>query len=184
VAGEELPASLEALVSTQTAAVLQQAGQSPITVVGRSTGGWVAYAVARRLADLGAPPNAVVLLDTLSHSEDTAALAMVAHRMLTAGNDVWLDDQRLIAMRAYLGMFDDWQPEPVSVPTLLVRAADVYRHPGAPDGGPRSTWSLADTVVQVPGDHFSMLEEHAGSTGAAVDDWLRGAAFRAELTKE
>jgi len=184
VAGEELPASLEALISTQTAAVLRLAGQSPITVVGRSTGGWIAYAVARRLADLGAPPHAVVLLDTLSHSEDKAALAMVAHRMLTAGNDIWLDDQRLIAMRAYLGMFDDWQPEPVSAPTLLLRAADVYRHPGAPDGGPRSTWWLADSVVEVPGDHFSMLEEHAGSTGKAVDDWLRGATFRTELTKE
>jgi hypothetical protein len=28
-------------------------------------------------------------------------------------------------------------------------------------------------VVDVPGDHFTMMEDHAATTAVAVDRWLR-----------
>jgi thioesterase domain-containing protein len=36
-------------------------------------------------------------------------------------------------------------------------------------------WKRATTldVVDVPGNHLTMLEEHAGTTGAAAEKWLR-----------
>jgi thioesterase domain-containing protein len=170
--GEELPASLEALISTQVEAVARLAGQRPITLVGRSTGGWIAHAVARRLEDFGVVANAVVLLDSLDPDQLKEAQVTAAHQMLTDGNDVWLDDLRLIAMGAYLGMFSDWRPEPITAPTLLVRAGDSYAQPGQ-SGNLRTTWSLADTVLDVPGNHFTMLDApHAESTAEAVDCWL------------
>ncbi len=170
--GEELPASLEALISTQVEAVVRLAGQRPITLVGRSTGGWMAHAVARRLEDLGVVANAVVLLDSLDPDQLKEAQVTAAHQMLTDGNDVWLDDLRLIAMGAYLGMFSDWRPEPITAPTLLVRAGESYAQPGQ-SGNLRTTWPLADTVLDVPGNHFTMLDApHAESTAEAVDCWL------------
>jgi len=38
----------------------------------------------------------------------------------------------------------------------------------------RPTWvfSRHATAVEVPGDHFSMLGEHVGTTAAAVEQWL------------
>ena len=34
-------------------------------------------------------------------------------------------------------------------------------------------WSEADHVVDVPGNHFTMLEDLADTTAGAVDAWLR-----------
>jgi hypothetical protein len=36
----------------------------------------------------------------------------------------------------------------------------------------RVTWSRQHDTVDVPGDHFTVLEEHATTTAKAVRDWL------------
>ncbi|MFJ4566100.1 type I polyketide synthase [Streptomyces caelestis] len=167
--GEGLPASLTALADAQAQAALDLAGDRGLVLLGRSTGGWIAHAVARRLVERGAAPRAVVLIDTLACPLDLDDLSMVADQMLAPESSVWMDDHRLIAMGGYLRAFDGWDPEGAGVPTLLVRAQE---RSGTHD---RPRWPLADTVVDVPGDHFTMLGEHAATTARAVDEWLRAA---------
>ncbi len=164
--GEALPGSLAALVEIQTQAALDLAGDRALVLLGRSTGGWIAHAVAERLAERGAAPRALVLIDTLASPMDLDDLSMVADQMLATDSSVWLDDDRLIAMGGYLRVFEGWEPRETVVPTLLLRAE---KRSGTHD---RPRWPLADTVLDVPGDHFTMLTEHAGQTARAVDQWL------------
>jgi hypothetical protein len=61
----------------------------------------------------------------------------------------------------------------MSTPTLLVRAADKSEEsPFRND--PELVWGLSSNVgvVDVPGGHFTMMEEHADTTAQAVSDWL------------
>ncbi len=167
--GEGLPASLTALVDAQAQAALDMAGDRGLVLLGRSTGGWIAHAVAHRLVERGTAPRAVVLIDTLACPLDLDDLSMVADQMLAPESSAWMDDHRLIAMGGYLRVFDGWEPEGTGVPTVLVRAQE---RSAAHD---RPRWPLADAVVDVPGDHFTMLGEHAATTAQAVDEWLREA---------
>lgn len=91
---------------------------------------------------------------------------MVADQMLDEHSSQWLDDDRLVAMGGYIQLFDGWTPQRLPVPTLLVRATER----SATHDRPR--WALADATVDVPGDHFTVLAEHAGTTAQAVTGWL------------
>ena len=77
------------------------------------------------------------------------------------------ETDRLTAMAGYLELYSGWQPAPVSAPTLFVRARD-----GVPGTEPPAPWSLPHSEVTVPGDHFTVLEDHARTTALAVHDWL------------
>ncbi|QUH01514.1 SDR family NAD(P)-dependent oxidoreductase [Saccharopolyspora erythraea] len=166
-AGEALPESLEALAATQAEATAKLAEGRGVVLLGRSTGGWIAHAVGRRLRELGVEPEAVVLLDTLASPVDLDDLAMVSAKMLEPASSAFLDDHRLIAMGGYLRIFDGWEPRPLDVPSVMIRATE---REGAHD---RPRWTLAETTVDTPGDHFTMLAEHAATTARAVDEWLR-----------
>ncbi|HWM00951.1 MAG TPA: hypothetical protein VNP92_01295, partial [Actinophytocola sp.] len=65
-----------------------------------------------------------------------------------------------------------WDAIETSVPTLLVRASEpiVEYH----DGPWRSRWPLEHTAVDVPGDHLTMMQDHADTTARCVEDFLRG----------
>jgi thioesterase domain-containing protein len=88
-------------------------------------------------------------------------------------NDVYgfMGDERLIAMAAYMRLFAGWEPQPIAIPTLLVSASEPMPIL-ADDADWHSSWALCDEVVDVPGNHFTMMEEHATSTAAAIDVWL------------
>ncbi|MDG9703259.1 type I polyketide synthase [Streptomyces sp. DH37] len=171
-AGEPLPDSREAAVGVQTEAVLELTGGHPAVLLGRSSGGWIAHAVAQELERLGSPAAAVVLLDTLSRTADDRALPLMLSRLWPAGDTAVLPDEtRLTAMGGYLALHADWEPAALNgTGGLLVRARDAVDGTSAALPG----WEYADEVVDVPGDHFSMLEEHAPTTARAVDSWLRG----------
>ena len=61
----------------------------------------------------------------------------------------------------------------VAAPTLLLRATRPV--PGLPDGVRwQGGWEHADDVVDVPGDHLSMLEgEHCAVVARVIRDRLR-----------
>jgi len=40
------------------------------------------------------------------------------------------------------------------------------------DGDWRSYWDLPHSVLDVPGNHFTMMEDQAAGTARAVDEWL------------
>jgi acyl transferase domain-containing protein len=171
--GERLPANLDAAVEALALAVERNSGEAPQVLVGYSSGGWLANAVASRLeGDAGArAPAGVVLLD----SYPTAAGVSV-ESMLTALTDALTDemlgfvnDDRLAAMGAYLRLLEDWRPRQVLAPTLLVKASE--RLPGVTIDGQRPP-ELADSEVEAPGNHLTMIEGHVDTTAQAVKTWL------------
>jgi mycoketide-CoA synthase len=173
VVDERLPASVEALVGVQVGAVSGAVGGGPFVLAGHSSGGLVAHAVARCLERAGRPPAGVVLLDTFGPDERRLEdFWPVLAQTVLAGGGQW-DDAWLTAMAHYFGL--DWAGLGVTgVPTLLVRAREPMD--GVGGGGWQPEWGLAGrlSVVDVPGDHFTMMAEHAGSTARAVSDWLGG----------
>ncbi|MCD9590814.1 alpha/beta fold hydrolase, partial [Streptomyces sp. 8ZJF_21] len=175
VAGERLPASPEAVVEAQAEAVLRETDGAPFVLLGHSSGGLLAHEVAARLENAGVFPDAVVLLDIYSHDRDAAVGLQPG---LSAGMDersagqVPVDDTRLLAMGAYFRLFGEWRPSEIKTPTLLVRAGERLFDWSRDDGDWRSYWQLPHTALDVAGNHFTMMEEHAGTTARAVEDWL------------
>jgi pimaricinolide synthase PimS2 len=173
--GEPLPASLTDLVLVQVDVLTRSVGEAPLILLGHSSGGLVAHALARHLEDIGRAPAGLVLLDTFSPPKTGLAgfhwsgLLDVAleHNSHDVDDDAWLT-----AMAHYFGF--DWHEIGTSaVPTLQVWATDPI--PGAMElttQKPTGAFSRRSTAVEVPGDHFSMLGEHVGSTAAAIDQWL------------
>ncbi|MFJ4770741.1 type I polyketide synthase [Streptomyces uncialis] len=177
---EELPADMAALLEFQAATLLRELSGRTLVLVGSSSGGTLAHGVAAELERRGEGPAAVVLLDTyLSDNEgitqfnDVLLGGMFAREERAAP----MDGTRLTAMGGYFRLLDDWKPPAVRAPLLLVRASAPLGRPSAEAGDWRSSWASADTVLDVPGDHFSIMEQHVATTGDAVADWL-GATLR------
>ncbi|MFD4697914.1 type I polyketide synthase [Streptomyces niveus] len=174
LAGEPLPASVEAIVEAQARAVRRAADGAPYVLLGHSSGGMIAHAVASRLEADGPGPAAVVLIDVVMFG-DKAIVGLgpgLTDGMLARGrSDAPMSDDRLVAMGGYARLFRTWQPRELTAPTLLVRAAEPM--PGtAPESVWRSSWHLPNTSVDTSGNHFTMLEEHAGDTGGAIEKWI------------
>ncbi|UQX03808.1 type I polyketide synthase [Streptomyces sp. RerS4] len=174
--GEQLPQTAEAVIEAQAEAVLRHTDGAPFVLLGHSSGGMLAHAVAGRLENAGVFPEAVVLIDIYSHDDD-AILGIqpglsegVDERQ---GSYVPVDDSRLLAMGAYFRLFGGWKPQAVKTPTLLVRAEErFFDWTRATNGDWRSYWDLEHTVVDAPGNHFTMMEQHARETAGAVEQWL------------
>ncbi|MFE7884669.1 type I polyketide synthase [Streptomyces sp. NPDC057411] len=171
--GEPLPADWEAVVEVQTEAVRRYRTDGRVALLGYSSGGWIAQAVADRLARTGQPPHALVLLDTYLQRETSATLAGALTDGLFErhGAPESVEGPSLTAMGAYLRVFEEWTPTPSGTPTLFLRAAEP---PAGAESEPRPSWATEATTRDTRGDHFSMLEDHAASTAQAVHDWLAG----------
>ncbi|GGZ64287.1 hypothetical protein GCM10010387_66880 [Streptomyces inusitatus] len=174
--GEQLPSTAEAVIEAQAQAVLRYADGAPFVLLGHSSGGMLAHAVAGRLESEGVFPEAVVMIDIYSHDDD--AIIGIQPGLSEGMDDrqdsyVPVDDSRLLAMGAYFRLFGGWKPTAVKTPTLLVRAGErFFDWSRGTDGDWRSYWELEHTAVDVPGNHFTMMEEHAPTTARAVTDWL------------
>ncbi|MYT94934.1 type I polyketide synthase [Streptomyces sp. SID8359] len=172
---EELPADMAALLDFQATTLLRELPGRRLVLAGSSSGGTLAHGVAATLERRGEGPAAVVLLDTyLSDNQGITQFNDVLLGGMFAREDraAPMDGTRLTAMGGYFRLLDDWTPPPVRAPLLLVRASTPLGRPSAGAGDWRSSWAGADTVLDVPGDHFSIMEEHVATTGDAVADWL------------
>ncbi|WEV29012.1 beta-ketoacyl synthase N-terminal-like domain-containing protein [Streptomyces sp. 71268] len=177
VDGEALPADLGALVDLHASDVGQIRGDAPFALVGHSAGGWIAHAVTERLEELGTPPVCLVLLD--SYPPGSPVLPRIQAALgagLTTGDGglapagAALDDVCLTAMGGYGALFADWLPRALATPVLQVRSTAPL--PGFPATDWQPAWPGEHTELQVPGDHFSVLGDHATATLRAVGDHL------------
>ncbi|MFD8818513.1 thioesterase domain-containing protein, partial [Streptomyces sp. NPDC059627] len=178
--GSALPDSADTFVAMQADAVQRLVGERPFAMLGRSLGGCVAHAVTAELERRGTPPLGLAMVDT--YPMDTAALPGMEWWMPAMINgmvdrfdafELGLSDNGLTTMGSYLRTFGPWQPGPVAAPTLLLRAEDpLPGTPADPSLDTRAFWRLPHTTADVPGDHFSVLEEHSATTAAAVEKWL------------
>ncbi|MFJ5099550.1 type I polyketide synthase [Streptomyces sp. NPDC088554] len=173
---EPLPAELSAVLEFQTGIVLERLGNRPKVLLGYSSGGLLAYAVAARLEALGAGPDAVVLLDTYRYGDEAMTqFDDVLMRGVFEREDLAapLDGTRLTAMGRYLQLLDGWTPPSVEAPVLLVRASEPLAEP-APGSGVdwRASWPSAHSVLDVPGNHWSIMEGNVRSTAESIAGWL------------
>lgn len=184
-AGEALPATFDAVADLHADAVRRTVGDVRPVLLGSSSGGVLALSAARRMQERGAPPAAVVLLDTYMPRADSPFLRF-SQQMLSGMFEresmfAHMDSARLTAMSWYVAMIGEWEPDPLECPVLLVRSSEppVPAEPGEemrPEEW-QTSWHRAHTVLDVPGNHFTMMEDHARSTAGATDGWLtaRGA---------
>ncbi|WP_215451757.1 type I polyketide synthase [Streptomyces sp. ATCC 21386] len=173
---EPLPADMSALLDFQTEVLLRRLGDRPKVLLGSSSGGTLAHAAAARLEALGAGPAAVVLLDTYLSGDEAMTQfddVLVSGMFEREDRAAPMDGTRLTAMGRYFQLLDDWVPPPVEAPVLLVRASSPLAEP-APDSDVdwRASWPSAHSVLDVPGNHWSMMEQHLKTTVEAVDGWL------------
>jgi polyketide synthase 7 len=173
IEGEPLPVSVEAVSEALTLTLRARGSQAPFALVGYSSGGWLAHALASRLESIGLPATAVVLIDTYPAAEEATAevLRVMLDESLKNGFDGPMSDGRLTAMGAYMRLFADWHPAEIAAPTLLIRAdTPLVGHPR--DGEWRARWDMSHDCVDVPGDHFALIGDRVESTAAAVEEWL------------
>jgi mycoketide-CoA synthase len=183
-AGEPLPADVGALIGVHAENIRSSVNGTPFVLAGHSSGGLVAHALATRLQSAGLAPAAIVLIDTFP-PERTDILQNVWRKLPgigladselreDAGEGDAEEDAWLTAMAHYL--FLGWTNlEQTALPTLLVRAEEPLAE--SPDNGNwKSSWASSGnlTIADAPGDHFTMMTEHADTTAGAVNDWLAG----------
>ncbi|MFF4368386.1 type I polyketide synthase [Streptomyces sp. NPDC001594] len=174
--GEALPRDLDALLEVHVGAVTACAGDDPVVLVGYSSGGWVAHAVACRLERLGRPVEGIVMLDCFTRTQgmgDRFQAAVVREQSDRFGF-ISAPGTQLTAMGGYLALFQDWNAPEAAAPTLVVRAADPMADgpaAGSADERPPAP-EHARTVTEVPGNHYTLMERHAESTATAVDEWI------------
>ncbi|MBZ9639136.1 type I polyketide synthase [Streptomyces sp. PSKA30] len=182
--GSAVPRDWETLAGLHAATVRQHLGDRPFVVLGYSMGGCAAHSLAARLAATGTPPAGLVVVDTYHVTPDREAepwlLALPARLPLELGEqfDAAVDDMAMAALGAYTRMARGWRPEPLDLPTLLVRATrplpEMRTHGGR--AARAADWPTAGTApydsVDVPGDHWTVKEEDAGTTAEAIRAWL------------
>ncbi|MFE4589261.1 SDR family NAD(P)-dependent oxidoreductase [Streptomyces laurentii] len=162
--GELLPVSLDLLLDLWAEELAAPSTAGRVVLLGHSSGGWFAHALAERLRERDAPAAALVLLDTLppgtrSHPLVEAAAFHVADHA-SAG---FPTAAALTAGMAYRDLIASWSPAAVIAPTLFLRPHDSSMG---------LAWPFPHHAVDVPGDHFSVLDRHARPAAAAVRDWL------------
>ncbi|MEU8633145.1 SDR family NAD(P)-dependent oxidoreductase [Amycolatopsis sp. NPDC048633] len=158
---EPLPATVDALASVLAEAALSQGDPRGQVLLGYSWGGLLALATASALERQGVRSAGVVLLDTYLDGVD-GLFEQLLHGLLEREPLFGpFTGTRLSAMGQYLRLLGGYRPPEITAPVLFVR----------PEGsaGLRPGWP---TVRDVPGDHFTMVQEHAGDTVSAIEEWL------------
>ncbi|MFI6637963.1 type I polyketide synthase [Streptomyces sp. NPDC050504] len=188
--GEPLPVSVDAAVDHFARSVRELAGDAPFVLVGYSSGGQFAHATAARLERDGVLPAGIVLLDTylpLDGDDERATGArddadglwarMLDGMMEREDHFGTFSATRLSAMGRYGTLMRQCAPQEVRAPVLFVRPTEsfvpVEPGAGADDGEWRSSWPAPHTLSEVQGNHFTLLENAAGTTAGAVESWLR-----------
>ncbi|GAA4881563.1 hypothetical protein GCM10023235_72400 [Kitasatospora terrestris] len=181
---DHLPDSLDTFLTLHTEAVLDLVGtERPLVIVGRSMGGAVAHAVTERLEALGRPVAGLVLVD--SYPIESAVREGMGEWWLTAMLGGMLDridrydmvwsDASLTAMGGYNNVFAGWRAGPVDAPVLALRADTPLRGTVVDPSGAhdwRAYWPVPHEVRDIPGDHFTVLEQHTPTTAQAVREWI------------
>ncbi|MFF6788759.1 type I polyketide synthase [Streptomyces filamentosus] len=177
---DPLPATVPAAVEAFAAHIARAAGGEPFVIVGYSSGGQFAHAAAEHLERAGTPASGVVLLDSYlpnTGDDDNASTGFWGQMM--AGMFDREDDfggfnvTRLGAMGRYVELIGGLRPETMETPVLFVRPAESFvAAPDPAEGDWRAHWPTPHRLTEVPGTHFTIIENNAVEAAAAVEEWL------------
>ncbi|GAA1994204.1 hypothetical protein GCM10009754_86950 [Amycolatopsis minnesotensis] len=176
--GHALPEDLDTFLDAQAAAVLRCANGRPVVLAGLSSGGTMAHAITHRLEGAGHTVAGVALLDVYYDGYDIIRLFegdLNAGMFEREGTWTPMTTSRLTATSWYMNLFGHWIPPEITTPTLLMRASEPFDTPvegGLPEDW-QARWDLPHTAVDVPGNHFTIVEEHAEATAEALESWVR-----------
>ncbi|MGW2279751.1 type I polyketide synthase [Streptomyces sp. NPDC001770] len=177
VPGEPLPRSAGAVVEVVVEGIRRACADGrPYVLLGYSSGGQFAHAAAEAMEKAGRPASGVVLLDTYLLADDgTEQLRReMFNGMLDRESSVGgFGTGRLAAMSRYSDLIGDCLPGPLNAPVLFVRPEEPFA-PGL--DGWQAVWESAHELAEVPGTHFTVMEDQAESTAGAVEKWLSGIA--------
>ncbi|MER5791295.1 type I polyketide synthase [Streptomyces sp. NPDC001980] len=173
---EPLAADAEALADVYCDMIAELVGDDPFVLLGSSSGGVLAHATGERMSRRGVAPAGVVVID--GYPMTSPHINRVQDQLLKGMFEreerfVSLDGTRLTAMGWYCGMYEFWEPRAVETPTLLLRATVPLQ--GMTDDPSSEEWRAvwpATEVLDIPGDHFTVMEDHLETTTQAVKDWL------------
>ncbi|MEU4312764.1 SDR family NAD(P)-dependent oxidoreductase [Nocardia sp. NPDC024068] len=180
-AGETVPRSWNELLDDLADVTSTTAGSEPFVLVGYSSGGVIAHALAGRLAERGHEPAGVVMMDT--YSPDAPELApVVLNQAVTAllghaGPLLPIDDRSLVVMGRYALISHERPAHAIAAPTLDLRATE--RIPGLETVDPMPAWQHSGGFVEVEADHSSLIGAAAPQVAAAIRRWLRSLGFDA-----
>jgi malonyl CoA-acyl carrier protein transacylase/NADP-dependent 3-hydroxy acid dehydrogenase YdfG len=179
--GEPLSVSVDVLAEALGDAAARSADGRPFVLLGVSSGGLLAHAVATRLEADGYRPEGVVLLDTILPGPESRSLAVALnHELVRRAEHTRFSDSGITAAGHYFQMFYDWQPGPLAAPTLQLRPTEGL--PGTPEAPltdqewRSARWPVEHTATDVPGNHFTMAVDHADQAARAIRDWLSSVA--------
>ena len=182
VPGEPLPASAEVAVQVLADAVLRAADSEPFALLGYSSAGVLAYAIAGHLEAQSARPSGVVLLDAFKpDGEDPGGpinelLFGLLEKESSFGR---FHSARLSGMKWYGDLLPDFPNGPVEAPVLFVQCTESFI-PAPADGAAEwsgwraKPWDGTQALRTVQAHHFSMVEERSDETARIVEEWLRG----------
>ncbi|GAA2778348.1 type I polyketide synthase [Crossiella cryophila] len=171
---EALPATAEVLIDVLATAIAEHVGEEEFALAGASSGGVLAYEVARELERRGTPPTGVALLDSYRMNDkvlkkwdnDLATRSFVG---LDSGGIGFTEISAFAWVCARLLI--DWAPGGLTAPALLVRASEPLVAGETHEW--QTTLDAMTEVIDVPGDHFSILEtEHVPYAAEVVQEWL------------
>ncbi|WP_394848509.1 amino acid adenylation domain-containing protein [Pendulispora brunnea] len=175
--GEHLPEDRASIVRMHAENVVQCANGAPFLLVGCSSGGWIAHATAEHLERIGILPAAVFLLDTYRMRDITEGIGAAFRRAwLSELPGIPRTEHEFTAMPWYTSLFQDWEPARLACPTLFLRVTEPV--PGmegeiVPGSGCwQPHWAGANSVVDLPGTHFTILTEQADTAARLVEEWL------------
>ncbi|MEW1723524.1 type I polyketide synthase [Streptomyces sp. NPDC093109] len=173
---EPLAADAEALADVYGEMISELIGDDPFVLLGSSSGGVLAHATGEWMSRRGVAPAGVVVID--GYPMTSPHINRVQDQLLKGMFEreerfVSLDGTRLTAMGWYCGMYEFWEPRAVDTPTLLLRATVPLE--GMTDDPASEEWRAvwpATKVLDVPGDHFTVMEDHLETTTRVIKDWL------------
>ncbi|MFI1675879.1 amino acid adenylation domain-containing protein [Streptomyces sp. NPDC020607] len=172
--GEEPFDSITAMADRYTQELLSNRPAGPYIIGGHSSGGVVAYEMARQLISRGAEPPLVLMLDTVTVAQSQQlgistipdvrvlidAFQEIAPEPTDALRSAIENDPRVrdVVVRTNLAL-SRYQPEPCPADLVYVRAADRDQLL-APDA--HQWWAGycqgEMTVHHIPGNHFTIME--------------------------
>src|SRR5699024_4228560 len=131
---EPVPDSVEAVMRAHAELVMRDRGGRSFVLVSRSSGSWVAHALAEHLEKEGNPPAGMFLPDP-PHPTDEALLPAIetAVAVMERSRELGIvDAPRLTAMGRYMSLFQHRTPGPLTTPTAVLRPEEPLLLHGQP----------------------------------------------------